>query len=157
MTPDWDKIKIDYITSTISYRALAEKWKVHYTNLAKRAKKENWHQQRQQQHQQTLTKTLTTITQKEVNRATRLQEAADKLLDKLEQAIEQTPVLTPSSVKAITGALKDIKDIQMIKSDADLREQEARIAKLQKEAAREDSGPSKVIVKIEGGEDSWSE
>ena len=44
----------------------------------------------------------------------------------------------------------------MIRSEADLREQDARIAKLLKEAEREDSGPNKVVIQIEGGEDTWS-
>ena len=60
------------------------------------------------------------------------------------------------ALKQITGALKDIKDIQNIKAPLDVEEQRARIAKLKKEAQEEDK-TSEIVVKIEGGEDSWQE
>lgn len=41
--------------------------------------------------------------------------------------------LTTQSVKHLTSALKDIKDVKGIKSEIDLKEQEARIDKLRKE------------------------
>jgi hypothetical protein len=40
-------------------------------------------------------------------------------------------------MKHISGVLKDIKEIQMIRSEADMREQEARIANLRKQAESE--------------------
>ena len=46
---DWQKIKTEYITTDTSYRELSQKYGVHYTNIAKRAKKEDWQQLRQQQ------------------------------------------------------------------------------------------------------------
>ena len=47
----------------------------------------------------------------------------------------------------ITGAIKDLEDALHVKSEADLREQEARIEKLRKEAqAEQDSKDIKVII-----------
>ena len=128
--------------------------------IAKKASKEGWVSQRQQQANRTLSKTLTAVSNRQVNRAARLQKVADKLLNKIEAAVDdynmEVLLVDRQSLRQITGALKDIKDIQMIRSEADLREQEARIAKLLKEAEREDSGPNKVVIQIEGGEDTWS-
>ena len=157
---DWNKIKTEYLTSDTSYRKLAQKYGVNSITIAKKASKEGWVSQRQQQANRTLSKTLTVVSNRQVNRAVRLQEVADKLLNKIEAAVDDynmaVLLVDRQSLRQITGALKDIKDIQMIRSEADLREQEARIAKLLKEAEREDSGPNKVVIQIEGGEDTWS-
>ena len=157
---DWNKIKTEYLTSDTSYRKLAQKYGVNAITIAKKASKEGWVSQRQQQANRTLSKTLTAVSNRQVNRATRLQEVADKLLNKIEAAVDdynmEVLLVDRQSLRQITGALKDIKDIQMIRSEADLREQEARIAKLLKEAESEDSGPNKVVIQIEGGEDTWS-
>ena len=157
---DWNKIKTEYLTSDTSYRKLAQKYGVNAITIAKKASKEGWVSQRQQQANRTLSKTLTAVSNRQVNRATRLQEVADKLLNKIEAAVDdynmEELLVDRQSLRQITGALKDIKDIQMIRSEADLREQEARIAKLLKEAEHEDSGPNKVVIQIEGGEDTWS-
>ena len=157
---DWNKIKTEYLTSDTSYRKLAQKYGVNATTIAKKASKEDWVSQRQQQANRTLSKTLTVVSNRQVNRAARLQEVADKLLKKIEAAVDdynmEVLLVDRQSLRQITGALKDIKDIQMIRSEADLREQEARIAKLLKEAEREDNGPNKVVIQIEGGEDTWS-
>lgn len=157
---DWNKIKTEYLTSDTSYRKLAQKYGVNAITIAKKASKEGWVSQRQQQANRTLSKTLTVVSNRQVNRAVRLQEVADKLLNKIEAAVDdynmEVLLVDRQSLRQITGALKDIKDIQMIRSEADLREQEARITKLLKEAEREDSGPNKVVIQIEGGEDTWS-
>ena len=157
---DWNKIKTEYLTSDTSYRKLAQKYGVNAITIAKKASKEGWVSQRQQQANRTLSRTLTAVSNRQVNRAARLQDVADKLLNKIEAAVDDynmaVLLVDRQSLRQITGALKDIKDIQMIRSEADLREQEARIAKLLKEAEREDSGPNKVVIQIEGGEDTWS-
>lgn len=157
---DWNKIKTEYLTSDTSYRKLAQKYGVNATTIAKKASKEGWVSHRQQLANRTLSKTLTAVSNRQVNRAARLQKVADKLLNKIEAAVDdynmEVLLVDRQSLRQITGALKDIKDIQMIRSKADLREQEARIAKLLKEAEREDSGPNKVVIQIEGGEDTWS-
>ena len=157
---DWNKIKTEYLTSDTSYRKLAQKYGVNAITIAKKASKEGWVSQRQQQANRTLSRTLTAVSNRQVNRAARLQDVADKLLNKIEAAVDdynmEVLLVDRQSLRQITGALKDIKDIQMIRSEADLREQEARIAKLLKEAEREDRGPNKVVIQIEGGEDTWS-
>ncbi len=55
----------------------------------------------------------------------------------------------------ITGAIKDIEDILHIKSEADMREQEARIKNLQKQVD-EDSVDRKITVHIEGNANEYS-
>ena len=157
---DWNSIRKEYITDeSSSYRKLAKKYGVSYTSIGDKARKEGWAQEREQFLNKTLSKTLNAISQGQAKRASRLQTVADKLLDKIEAAVdnfEMTDLLMDKqALKQITGALKDIKDIQMIKSEADLREQEARIKNLEKQAEAEETD-NEIKVTIECGLDQYS-
>ena len=154
---DWNKIKTEYITKGTSYRKLAQKYGVGESTLFTRASKERWVEQKEQHQSKTVAKTLDAISKKQVDRATRLITVADKLLNKVENLIESdTEVLSDTqSLKHISGVLKDIKEVQMIKSDADLREQEARIANLRKQSEKEEKQDKDVTIVIEGGDPSW--
>lgn len=143
MAADWGKIKAEYLTTGISYRELGKKYGVHYTNIAKRASSERWPELRQQQTNTTLTETLTAVTNDSVERATRLGRTADLLLQKIEAGITAAPIVTPTAAKNYSDALKNIKDIHMIRTAEDIEEQKARIAKLQKEA-QSDSDPNNI-------------
>lgn len=149
MAADWAKIKTEYITEGASYRDLGKKYGVHYTNIAKRASSEGWPTLRQQQANRTLTETLTAVTNDSVERATRLGRAADLLLQKIETGISSAPIVTATAAKNYSDALKNIKEIHMIRSAEDIEEQNARIRKLQKEAKEEDNS-KKIVVTLEG-------
>lgn len=144
---DWEKIKAEYITTDISVRDLAQKYGVHYTTVGKKASKEGWQTQRQQQTNTTLTKILQADTEQKVDRATKLYNAADDLLEKIMAGISIASVVTPTAAKNYSDALKNIKDIHMIRSAEDIEEQRARIAKLKKEADSESKKePIRVII-----------
>ena len=154
---DWQAIKTEYITTDTSYRKLAQKYGVNATNIAKRASKEKWVEERNKNATKTLSKTLNAIGNKQAERTAKLIGVSDLLLDRIKSLIEDTPELLtlPQNIKHISGVLKDLKDIQMIKSEADLREQEARIANLRKQAEKEDDSKKDVTITIEGGDPSW--
>ena len=149
---DWQKIKTEYITTDTSYRKLAQKHGVHYNAIANQAKKEDWISLRKQFCDRTVTKTVTKISDRKVDRAAKLLDVSDLLLEKVRAALESYDdiPLDSQSMKHISGVLKDLKEIQMIRSDADLREQEARIAKLQREA-QEDTVKEPIRVIIDDG------
>ena len=152
---DWNKIKTEYITTDTSYRKLAEKYGVDQATVARRAKKEDWVSKRQHHADETQAKILTADTKNKADRAARLMTVADKLLKKVEQAVDQEGPISAGAIKNLSDALKNIKDAQMIKSDRDLLEQDARIAKLQKECEVQDDKDKTVIVTIAGGDGSW--
>ena len=156
---DWNAIKTEYITTDTSYRKLAQKHGVHYNAIANRAKQEEWISQRNQYCDRTVTKTLHTISNQQVDRAANLVSVSDLLLGKVKELLEtNAEVLNDTqSMKHISGVLKDIKEIQMIRSDADMREQEARIRKLQKEAEQEESQTDVVITFKTEEEKKWAE
>ncbi len=148
---DWQAIKTEYITTDTSYRKLAQKYGVNVTNIAKKASAEGWVDERKQYASKTQAKTLEKISQQEANRAARVQTVADKLLNKIEAMVDGEGVwaLDAKGVRALTAAVKDLKEIQNIKSDADRREQEARIANLRKQADPDDHQEAPKLV-IEG-------
>ena len=151
---DWNAIRQDYITDeSSSYRKLAQKYGISYTAIGDKARKEGWAEQRTQYLNKTLSKTINAIGKSQAKRAERVVSVADKLLAKIEAVIDEYDgaalMTNPQALKHITGALKDIKDIQMIKSDGDLREQEARIANLRRQAEKDDVDSAPTLV-VEG-------
>lgn len=149
---DWQAIKTEYITTDTSYRKLAQKYGVSYNAIGNRSRDEKWQDLRDQHLTKTMTKTMNAIASQQASRAARLQTVADKLLTKVEQLIEDDEGLLAdtSSMRDISRILKDLKDIQMIKSDADMREQEARIEKLRADAQQrnndEDDDETGVVL-----------
>ena len=193
---DWQEVKTEYVTTDTSYRKLAKKYKVSATAIANKAKAENWVSLREQFLNDSFTKTVRKIKEKESDRMSRIMDASDKLLEKIERAIEELDIqmvtykektkvieyqnyerpdkptkeiieekeelietrtiIDRMGLQKVAASLLALKEIQNLKSEADIREQEARIAKLEKEAEDEDK-VSEVIINIEGGEDSWAE
>lgn len=153
---DWKRIKAEYIAGGTSYRKLAEKYSVPFGTLRKVAAKEKWTDLRSKAEAKADTKLVDTVSEKEADRAAKIINVADKLLDKISEVIDT--VKDTQGIKHISSALKDIKDIKGFKTDADMREQEARIAKLQKEAEKtDDSDVTEIEVTFNAGEESWNE
>jgi hypothetical protein len=154
---DWQAIKTEYITTDTSYRKLAQKYGVNTTNIAKRASSEGWVEQRKQNANKTLSKTLNAIGEKQAERTAKLIGVSDLLLNKVKSLLEadEELLVDTSVMKDVSIILKNLKDIQMIKSDSDMREQEARIDKLRKEAAIEKEN-NEIKVTIVGDLDEYS-
>lgn len=136
---DWKAIKTEYITTETSYRKLAEKYGVGYQTICARSKSEHWIEQREQHTNKTVTAAIEKIGEGQAERISRIDEAADMLLDKVIEFMtaSEDMLVNTQSMKHISGVLKDIKEIKGMKSEADIREQEARIAKLRREADRD--------------------
>jgi hypothetical protein len=153
---DWNAIKTEYITDeSTSYRKLAEKYGVPLGTIFKRAKREKWIELRQQSQDKMVAKTVAKIENAQIDRLTRIHSITDKALDKLEYALENVDALDTYAFRQIIASIKDIKEIQMLKSAVDLREQEARIRNLERQAESDDRNLNAVTVTIEGGDDSW--
>ena len=157
MVLNWEQIRVDYITNeSASYRKLAKKYGVSYTAVGDKARAEGWLKEREHYQTKTLSKTIAAVSKRQASRATRLQAITDKLLSKIERAVddlEMREIMTDKgAIRQITGALKDIKDIQMIKSEADIREQEARIRGLERQI-EDDVGAQIDIIFADGTEE----
>ena len=168
---DWTKIKQEYVSSQISLRALSKKYGVSYATVQSRAKREDWNAQR--------------ITGEDIHPDIRhaIEETARKLLAMVDRAVgelDSRPMVTKTKVKTedgecsterryyepggnvdckdlkvLTAALKDIRDIQMIRPPLDIREQEAKIRNLERQLVS--PGDTAVTVSLEGEVESFAE
>lgn len=130
---DWNKIKADYIASATSYRKLAEKHGVSFNTLKSHAVDEGWYKLRQQKNEKATTKIIESASDKDAKKAVKIDVAADKLIEK---AIELADIVGDAqSLKQLASALNDLAKLKGYKTEADIREQEARIDALKARAA----------------------
>jgi hypothetical protein len=160
--PDWVKIRTEYVTTEASYRELAAKYGVSTVQLARHGKDEKWVEQREQFQHKTITKTLEKVSEKTARQKAKVSTLADKLLCKLEQAIDELDLnITTQKVKTeegntettiefkvakpggivdraglrqLTAALKELQAIKGEITELERREREARIEALRKAA-----------------------
>ena len=146
---DWTKIKQDYVNSEISLRALAKKHGVSYSTLQSRAAREDWNLLRLGGES-----VPTDIRAALEGLSLRLLEKVGKAVDELDlrEIVTKTKVKTEDGernteqrsyapggrvdcrdLKILTGALKDIRDIHMVRYPLDIREQEAKIRNLERQ------------------------
>lgn len=146
---DWEKLKIEYITTKTSYRKLAEKYNVSFAVLRRVAEKEKWTKLKTQTKQKADTKLVNSVAKDMVKHSIKINDVADKLLDKIVMILDEFEGIDSQAIKQLTSSLKDIKDIKGIKSEIDLKEQEARIDKLRKDIESEkpeDEKPYGVVL-----------
>lgn len=129
---DWNKLKAEYIAGGTSYRKLAKKYGVSFSSVRFKAEQENWTDLKAQAQHSANTKIVESIVEDNTKHVASIYDVADKLLNKIEDMLS-VEGLNSQSLKHLTSAIKDIKDIKGIKSDIDLKEQNARIDKLRKE------------------------
>lgn len=145
---DWKKVKAEYIAGGTSYRKLAAKYGVSFSTLRDIAIREKWTDLKAQAHNKSVTKLVESIGEQNGTYEVSVNAVADKLLNKITEMLT-LDCLNSQSVKHLTSALKDIKEVKGIKSNIDLKEQEARIAKLQKDAELgkfDDDKPHGVVL-----------
>ena len=154
---DWNKIKAEYIAGGTSYRRLADKYGVSRTTLERKAKDEKWSELRRQAEVKAEAKIINAISDKKADIDDKYFRLVDKLLDKAEETIDEVDKWHPTLLKEMATTMKYLKECKGIKSDADMREQEARIDKLRREAEREDDTTNEIEVVFKAGEEAWNE
>lgn len=182
---DWLKIKTEYITTDTSYRKLAEKYGVHYQTICARSKAEGWILLREQYQNMTVTKTVEKISEKTARQAAKVGDLADKLLVKLEQAIDELDLkVTTHKIKTergatetttefkvaeeggtvdrvglrqLTSALRELQAIKGEITDLERKEREARIELLRKQTDKDTDDFNEIEVVFMAGEEEWNE
>lgn len=151
--PDWAAIRAEYIAGGISFRKLAEKHGVSFNTVKGRARREQWTDARRKACEIAATKSIEQAAEAAATYDSRIYATADKLLDKVSKAIEAIDSTDTGSMRQIAAILRDLQDIKGTRSELMRRETEARIAKLRREAEREDSPDERVIeVRFAGGD-----
>ena len=154
---DWKRIKAEYIAGGTSYRKLADKYGVPRTTLERKAKDEKWAELRRQAEGKAEAKIINAISDKKADIDDKYFRLVDKLLDKAEETIDDVDKWHPTLLKEMATTMKYLKECKGIKSDADAREQEARIDKLRREAEREDDTAAEIEVVFKAGAEAWNE
>lgn len=85
----------------------------------------------------------------EYNNLERPDKPTKEVIHEEEKVMEVSSIIDRQGLKQIASALKDIKEVKMLKSELDRQEQEARIAKLQREAEPEKRSEAPKLI-IEG-------
>ena len=157
---DWNAIKTEYITTNTSYRKLAQKHNVPFTTLYQRAGKEKWVEKKKQHNDKIVAKSIKKAEENVVDYKATLYALAYKVAQQLNDMTEHNSIEQLASIgikpRDITGAIKDLGDALHVKSASDLKEQEARIEKLRKEAQQHEESRD-IRVVIENGLDEYSE
>lgn len=154
---DWNALREEYISDeSCSYRKLARKYDVSLTAVYNRAKAEDWQGQRKQLKDKTITKSIEKISDKKARQAAKYNDMVDTMTAKLTAAIESVDPKDTTAVRRLTASLCDLKELLGIKSEADSREQEARIANLRKQADKEDDTASDIEVIFAAGPEEWN-
>jgi hypothetical protein len=155
---DWKTIETEYVTTEISHRGLAEKYSICRSTICKKAAEERWSEKRKTHRAKTVSKAVSAVGRTQAEQAAKLFGVGGLLLDKVKLLLEENEELLAdtSAMKDVSVVLKNLKDLLMIKSDADLREQEARIEKLRKDATVEKES-NEVKVTIVGELEEYSE
>lgn len=134
---DWSKIKAEYISGGTSYRKLAKKYDVSFNTLKDIAIREHWAELKEQAHNDAATRMVSVVSKENSKIDDKYYRLVDMLLDKTEEVIVNTPIWQVTTLKEMATAMKYIKECKGIKSDIDLKEQNARIDKLIKETQEE--------------------
>ena len=151
--PNWNKIKAEYIRGGISQQKLADKYGVSMSTLSKKAMVEKWKDLQNKTRIKAEEKITESIASSEASREDKFQSLADKLLEHIAVNIDILAT-NASSCKDITVAMKNLRDIKGFKPELDIREQEAKIALLEKQSEAK-TVDNIIKVTIEGGEESW--
>ncbi len=117
---DWNTIREDYLSSSLSYRDLCQKYDVKYSSLAKVAASEGWHREK------------TAAEDSGLSREDRILKISDRLLDKIEKSITEldrcivknkektkTVEYDYDTKKPINEVVEEKEDIQIIEGMID--------------------------------------
>ena len=168
--PDWTAIEEDCIKSGLSYTQLADKYGVSLAALKKQASRKGWGRKltgtakKAKRVETALLKMSpaemspeTEMSPKNVTAgdivydretdAQRFQRIVDGMLDRVEEAICKIDPNDAGSIKLLTGALKDLRDLKHLnRTELDIEEQKARIEKLKNDARVVEEGEESGVI-----------
>lgn len=141
------------MTGTASVPTLAEEYELPERTVATRAKHEAWLAERRAFRDAVKAAVKDGVAKEAMGAAVEMTRLAMKTMRSLEDLIgNYSSTITP---RTITGALRDLQEILYLKDPRDVEEQNARIAKLKREAA-EETAAREITVTIEGAGDGWA-
>ena len=99
-TPDWNRIKADYISGTDSLRKLSEKYSVPFSTIRRRCEREKWSEQRKATRIEIQQNVVKKTAETAADNALIASRIRNKLLLKLEKEIDALPDLIGSETRS---------------------------------------------------------
>ena len=164
----WAKIRADFLATGKSYPELAAEYGVSISTLKKTAAKEAWtldkgkvdgkaernrkkepepRREPEPEPQEALSvPTDEEIIEAKQQRLDKFFEITDGMMDRIQDAIQSEDVITPYALKLLASALRDLREMQGLnRTQLDIEEQRARIAKIRSETAIPESRDDKAV------------
>lgn len=150
---DWGKLQHEYATTNITVRELCSKYDINMSTVTKRMKKEGWKKTRSEVKVVRKDATRVIKAHADISNAELCARIGSAMMKKTMEAIEQIDPKNTQGLKHLSGVVKDLKEVRLWKDDLDLdrKEQEARIAKLQREA--EGEADNSITINLVGADD----
>ena len=164
----WSSIRADFLANGMPYPQLAEKYSVSLSTLKKRAASEKWMDAREKVVNGTYLEPrrkkepelepeparepideddVAVLIDLKRQRYLKFMEITDAMMDRISAALTDPEVVSPYSLKMLASALRDLREMQGLnKTELDIEEQRARIAKLKSEAKSPETIENQGIV-----------
>lgn len=144
---DWDIIKAEYLTTDTSYRKLSKKYNISLSQVALKAKQENWVKQKNDKSEQIGAIAISNSTDEkidEINDLISLNNRLIKLVDRKIKGYETTGNLGPDvkSIKGladtISGLTANVRNLKGIPTQAEKEAQKIAAGRLEIERKKLD-------------------
>lgn len=157
---NWNELKIEYITTDISYRKMSAKYGIPMNTIVHAAKTAEWTKERKRYREKVVSKTLRKVSELESNKLAKLVRVSDNLDELIEQVMEaKKEELSTQDVRNLALTIKDAISIKRnvyhlpTLSEAETFEiARERLALDRKkwEAEKEEAEPIEIILSAEG-------
>ena len=161
----WARIRADFLATGTSYPELAKKYGVSLSAVKRYASQEHWSIERDAMDAQLCaelepnrtepaepnrtdepTPTDGELMELKRDRLEKFMNITDGMMDRIQSAIESPDVITPYALKLLASALRDLREMQGLnRTQLDIEEQRARIAKIRSETAIPESRDDKAV------------
>lgn len=111
-TPDWDKIRNEYISTNISLRKLASKYSITPSVVMTHCQKEGWAKEKEQIKNETRAESRARIIAHKANHADESLDVFDTLINRIREMSQTAD--KAADVKALVSALKDLSELGVL-------------------------------------------
>ena len=162
---DWTAIASEYIEGEGSLRALAERHAIPWSTLRDRARRESWETRRREMraanaensfrgerpapHEKPFRDDTAAPHEKDAERIFRV---TDKLIQRAEEILDSGGEVGARELGELMRAIKNAKEIKMLRSALDEREQQARVQALEEKHEEAKSGTLRIEFSPEAEE-----
>lgn len=150
---DWNAIKKEYVTTTVTYRQLSDKYGISHSQLMKRGAAEKWADLRKRKGRIAEEKMVVNAANREAKTNDRFFDMVDQLVDLTQESMRRCSKgnISPSALEHYANTITAIQKMKDIKSDLE----KAKIDKLRKEIETAGAEKDDIVIDL-GGAAAWA-